>query len=68
MDLAKVLAQLHAELDNINAAILSLESLQREGARRGRPPKVLAEIRRKIRTGRGKEDTDTAAGDGGEAG
>jgi hypothetical protein len=46
MDLTKVLAQLRAELDNLNAAILSLERLQREGPRRGRPPKLLAGIKR----------------------
>jgi hypothetical protein len=39
MDLTKVLAQLHAELANLDAAILSLERLQQEGPRRGRPPK-----------------------------
>ena len=42
MDLTKVLAQLRAELDNLDAAIVSLERLQREGPRRGRPPKILA--------------------------
>ncbi len=42
MDLTKVLAQLRAELDNLDAAILSLERLQREGPRRGRPPKILS--------------------------
>jgi len=38
MDLAKVLANLHAELDNLNVAIASLERLQNGGRRRGRPP------------------------------
>jgi hypothetical protein len=38
MDLAKVLAQLHAELDNVNAAIESLERIKEGGRRRGRPP------------------------------
>jgi hypothetical protein len=40
MDLSKVLAQLRAELQNLDAAILSLERLQHEGRRRGRPPKA----------------------------
>jgi hypothetical protein len=46
MDLARVLSELHEELDNLDAAILSLERLQQEGRRRGRPPKILAEIKK----------------------
>lgn len=46
MDLSKVLAQLHAELANLDAAIHSLERLQLEGTRRGRPPKLLASMKR----------------------
>ncbi|MGP8246301.1 MAG: hypothetical protein ACLQVN_17495 [Bryobacteraceae bacterium] len=47
MDLAKVLVELRAELDNLDAAILSLEQLKQEGhRRRGRPPKLLAELRK----------------------
>ena len=42
MDLAKVLAHLHGELDNLNAAIATLERLQQKGRRRGRPPKLVA--------------------------
>jgi hypothetical protein len=39
MDLEKVLAQLRAELENVDAAILSLERLQQATSkRRGRPP------------------------------
>ena len=38
MDLAKVLAHLHLELDNLNVAIATLERLQQRGRRRGRPP------------------------------
>ena len=44
MDLTKVLAQLREELNNLDAAILSLERLQHEGRRRGRPPKALANL------------------------
>ena len=40
MDLDKVLAQLREELENLDAAILSLERLQQPGPRRGRPPKA----------------------------
>ena len=44
MDLAKVLRQLHEELENLDAAILSLEKLQKSGKRRGRPHAWLAEV------------------------
>ena len=44
MDLNKVLAQLRMELENLDAAILSLERLQQEGPRRGRPPKTLSAV------------------------
>ena len=42
MDLTKVLAQLREEVANLDAAILSLERLQQETRRRGRPPKALS--------------------------
>ena len=38
MDLTKVLAHLHGELDNLNTAIATLERLQQGSRRRGRPP------------------------------
>jgi hypothetical protein len=46
MDLAKVLAQLREELENLDAAILTLERLRSGGRHRGRPPELLAEMRR----------------------
>jgi len=46
MDLPKVLAELRIELENLDAAILSLERLQREGPTRGRPPKLLSELKK----------------------
>ena len=46
MDLAKVLQQLHEELDALNAAILSLERLSQGGRRRGRPPEWLTALRK----------------------
>ena len=46
MDLRKVLAELRQELERLDAAILSMERLQVEGRRRGRPPKLLAGLRR----------------------
>lgn len=56
MDLGKVLAQLREELENLDAAILSLERLQQEGRRRGRPPKALSQL--KARTVRRPEAID----------
>ena len=44
MDLHKVLAQLREELENLDAAILSLERLQQDGRPRGRPPKALSHL------------------------
>ena len=42
MDLARVLAQLRSELENVDAAIQSLEKLQENARRRpGRPPSML---------------------------
>jgi hypothetical protein len=46
MDLTKVLEQLRRELVHLDAAILSLERLQAKVTRRGRPPRVLAELRK----------------------
>jgi len=46
MDLSKVLEQLRRELVHLDAAIVSLERLQAKVARRGRPPRVLAEHRK----------------------
>ena len=50
MDLTKVLAQLREELANLDAAIDSLEKLQSEGRRRGRPPKTVSEVKRSSKT------------------
>ena len=44
MDLAKILRQLHEELANLDAAIISLEKLQESGRRRGRPPAWLSDV------------------------
>jgi hypothetical protein len=55
MDLSKVLSQLREELANLDAAILSLERLQHEGRRRGRPPKALSQISKAARPTR-KDD------------
>jgi hypothetical protein len=46
MDLSKVLEQLRKELAHLDAAILSLERLQAKVGRRGRPPRLLTELRK----------------------
>jgi hypothetical protein len=43
MDLTKVLADLHEELDSLNMAIATLERLQQGGQGRGRPPRPIEE-------------------------
>jgi hypothetical protein len=60
MDLAKVLAQLHAELQNLDAAIASLERIQQGSRRRGRPPDWLVKTRNA--GGRGKPDDQEKGG------
>jgi hypothetical protein len=45
MDLGKVLTQLRSELENLDAAIASLERIQQGGRRRGRPPEWLNRTR-----------------------
>ena len=50
MDVAKILAELRQEREQIEEAILSLERLARgRGRRRGRPPAWMAEIAGKKR-------------------
>ncbi|HEX3878030.1 MAG TPA: hypothetical protein VHW24_13650 [Bryobacteraceae bacterium] len=60
MDLAKVLAQLHAELENIDAAIESLERIRQGSKRRGRPPAALAKTRTAKSRGASLEAGDAA--------
>jgi hypothetical protein len=67
MDLNKVLAQLREELENLDAAILSLERLQQQGRPRGRPPKALSHLSKAARAPRkesSEEDEDVPSGDG----
>jgi hypothetical protein len=63
MDLSKVLAELRAELENLDAAILSLERLQQEGRRRGRPPKALAEATKASHDAHGESSEPGAESD-----
>ena len=51
MDVAKILADLRQEREQIEEAILSLERLASgRGRRRGRPPNWMAEARKRSRT------------------
>ena len=52
MDLTKVLAQLRAELENLDIAIASLERIQNGSRRRGRPPIWLSKTRPTLSNGR----------------
>jgi len=56
MDLNKVLAELRVELQRLDAAILSIERLNEGGSRRGRPPKILSELKRSAE----KSETEAA--------
>jgi hypothetical protein len=65
MDVSKILAELRAERQQIEEAILSLERLASgRGKRRGRPPNWLAEAgpRRRGRPPGSKNKTTSAAG------
>jgi hypothetical protein len=53
MDVSKILAELKAEREQIEEAILSLERLARgRGKQRGRPPNWMAEVTLPKRRGR----------------
>jgi len=50
MDVAKMLAELRQEREQIEEAIISLERLARgRGKRRGRPPAWMAEARKRVK-------------------
>ena len=49
MDLAKVLAQLRGELENLDSAIESLERLQQTERRRGQLPPAPAPVKKRGR-------------------
>lgn len=55
MDLGKVLAHLHEELDNLSAAIATLERLQQGSRRRGRPPRLVPAPRERANQLAGKQ-------------
>lgn len=55
MDVAKILADLRLEREQIEEAIISLERLARgRGHRRGRPPNWLVEARKRMRAAQAK--------------
>ncbi len=57
MDVSKILAELRLEREQIEEAILSLERLvTSRGRRRGRPPKWMAEARKRVRSGARKAE------------
>ena len=57
MDLEKVIAQLRAELVNLDAAIKSLEHHPQGKRRRGRPPAWLTRVRKGKTTKRKPPDS-----------
>jgi hypothetical protein len=61
MDLAKVLLQLHEELTNLDAAIMSLERLQEGAKKRGRPPAWLTGPHKSERAPRKQREQTSAA-------
>ena len=62
MDVAKILAELRQEREQIEEAIISLERLARgRGKRRGRPPIWLAEARKRDKPLAGKAKGSTTA-------
>jgi hypothetical protein len=55
MDLVKVLAKLHEELDGLNAAIATLERLQRGDLGRDRPPRLVPSKAERVIRSSGKQ-------------
>lgn len=68
MDLNKVLEELRRELEHLDAAILSLQRLQERVAKRGRPPKLLSQLRRTGRPPSKRSHGDQRAVGGGAQG
>jgi hypothetical protein len=66
MDLGKVLAQLHDELANLDAAIASLEFLQKQGRHHGRAPNIPPKARKRGGPP-GRKSIPSATGTGGGA-
>ena len=67
MDIVKVLEELRRELEHLDAAILSLERLQEKSVKRGRPPKLLSQLRRPRSTTRRSGGDHRALGGGAQS-
>jgi hypothetical protein len=63
MDLAKVLQQLHEELENLDAAIASLERLQEASQHRSREQALLSQVTVPVRAGRKRKVKAKASGE-----
>jgi hypothetical protein len=59
MDVVQIIKELRQELERIDSLILALDMLQ-SGRRRGRPPKLLQQLRA-TRTGAASMETEPAA-------
>ncbi len=53
MDVTRIISELRKELDRIDKTILALDSIE-PGKRRGRPPKLLQELRAEAKAQKGK--------------
>lgn len=68
MDVAKILAELRQEREQIEEAILSLERLAHgRGKRRGRPPAWMAEARKRLKANAAPAPVQQAKGRPGAA-
>lgn len=54
MDIVAIIGELRKELERIDQLILALDTLQ-HGRRRGRPPKLLQELRQRAKSGEAEE-------------
>jgi prefoldin subunit 5 len=59
MDVTRVLATLREELESLNQAIATLERLQQEERRRGRPPRLVSAHASRDRELTGKQTAKT---------
>ena len=60
MDVIAIIAELRKELERIDQLILALDTLQ-HGRRRGRPPKLLQELRQRAKSGEAEASAEPAA-------
>jgi hypothetical protein len=60
MDVIAIIAELRKELERIDQLILALDTLQ-HGRRRGRPPKLLQELRQRAKSAEAEGSAEPAA-------